>query len=79
MTIPFTYLIKCIPTNQFYYGVKYSKNCQPSDLWTSYFTSSKYVRSLIGKYGKDAFEFQIRKTFKSQKKAKIWESKVLQN
>lgn len=77
MTKPFTYLIKCKPTNQFYYGVKYAKNCDPSDLWNSYFTSSIYVKKLILQYGKDAFEYEIRKIFSSPRKARLWEEKVL--
>lgn len=77
MTKPFTYLIKCTSTNQFYYGVRYAKNCHPSDLWTTYFTSSKYVRSLIEQYGRDAFSCEVRKQFTSAHKAKQWESRVL--
>ena len=29
--------------NKWYYGVRYSKNCNPSEFWVTYFTSSKYV------------------------------------
>ena len=76
-TIPFTYLIKHIPTNKFYYGVRFRKNCNPNDLWTKYFTSSKKVKSLIKKYGKKSFIFEIRKIFKTAKEALNWEYKVL--
>jgi hypothetical protein len=48
--IPFTYLLKHIPTKKYYYGVKLKKGCHPNDLWTKYFTSSKIVKSLIKKY-----------------------------
>ena len=47
--IPFTYLIKHIPTNRYYYGSRYGKECHPKDLWTTYFTSSKKVKALIRK------------------------------
>lgn len=76
-TIPFTYLLKHIPTNKYYYGVMYRKGCHPNDLWTKYFTSSKKVKNLIKKYGKKSFIFEIRKTFKTQQQAIIWEHKVL--
>lgn len=76
-TIPYTYLLKCIPENTFYYGVRYAKYCNPSDFWVTYKTSSKHVAVLIEKYGLDAFEFQIRKTFSSKDLAIRWENKVL--
>ena len=77
MTIPFTYLVKHIPTNRYYYGVKIKKGCHPYDLWTKYFTSSKKVKGLIKRYGKKSFIFEIRKTFKTQQAALNWENKVL--
>lgn len=77
MTIPYTYLIKCNPTNQYYYGVRYAKNCNPSDLWVNYFTSSTMVKVLIKRYGKDAFSIDIRRTFQCARDALIWEEKVL--
>lgn len=73
----FTYLIKCIPTNQFYYGVCYKKGTDSSRLWTTYFTSSKHVHKLIEKYGLDSFEVQIRRIFETAEAARIWEFKVL--
>jgi hypothetical protein len=75
--IPFTYLLKHIPTNKYYYGVRFKKGCHPNDLWTKYFTSSKKVKGLIKRYGKKSFIFEIRKTFKTQKQARDWEHKVL--
>ena len=77
MTIPFTYLIKHVPTNRYYYGVRYKKGCHPNDLWTKYFTSSKKVKGLIRRYGKKSFVFEIRKTFKTIIQALDWEHKVL--
>ena len=75
--IPFTYLIKHIPTNKYYYGVRFKKGCHPYDLWTKYFTSSKKVKGLIKKYGKKSFKFEIRKTFKTVEQAINWEHNVL--
>jgi NUMOD3 motif/Putative endonuclease segE, GIY-YIG domain len=76
-SIPFTYLLKHIPTNKYYYGVRYRKGCHPKDLWKTYFTSSKKVKGLIKKYGKKSFIFEIRKIFKTQQQALNWEHKVL--
>ena len=76
-TIPFTYLLKNIIINKYYYGVRYKKGCHPNDLWTKYFTSSKKVKSLIRRYGKKSFVFEIRKIFKTPQEALNWEHKVL--
>ena len=75
--IPFTYLVKHMPTNRYYYGVRFRKKCNPNDLWTKYFTSSKKVKGLIKRYGKKSFQFEIRKTFKTAQQAMAWEFKVL--
>jgi hypothetical protein len=77
MTIPYTYLLKCKATGELYYGVKYAKNCNPDQFWKTYFTSSEYVKQLIHKYGINQFEFQIRKTFECESKARAWERKVI--
>lgn len=77
MRIPYTYLIIHQPTKSYYYGCRFGKNCTPSDLWKTYFTSSKKVHKLIGEYGKDSFAFQIRKTFDCVDKCRDWESRVL--
>ena len=74
---PFTYLIKHVPTNRYYYGSRYSKDCHPKDLWSTYFTSSKRVKALIRKYGKKSFQFEIRKVFKTREQCINWERKVL--
>lgn len=74
---PFTYLIKFIPTGQVYYGVRTKQRCHPSELWTTYFTSSKTVHRLIEQYGVDSFEVSIRKCFESKQDAILWEHRVL--
>lgn len=74
---PFTYVVKFKPTGQIYYGSRTKQGCQPTDLWTSYYTSSKVVRQLIDEHGKDAFEVEIRKTFSTKEQALLWEHRVL--
>jgi hypothetical protein len=75
--VPYTYLLKHKPTDTYYYGCRYSKNCDPSDLWVKYFTSSKYVKNLIQEFGEDSFEYEVRKTFKDANSARNWENKIL--
>jgi hypothetical protein len=75
--MPYTYLIECIPTNQYYYGVRFAKNCLPEELWVTYFTSSKYVKKLIKEHGIEQFKVKIRKLFLTSKDARKWEHKVL--
>lgn len=74
--IPFTYLIGWSKQNLYYYGVRYANKSHPKQLWSTYFTSSKYVKSARSVYGEPDV-IQIRKTFKDKKSAIIWESKVL--
>ena len=74
--VPYTYLIGWKYLNKFYYGVRYSKTCNPSDLWSSYFTSSNVVKSFSKKYG-DPDIIEVRKIFKTQHEARFYEEKVL--
>lgn len=74
---PYTYYLFHRPTNKHYYGVRFAKNCTPDELWKTYFTSSKVVHQLIKDYGKDSFDFQIRKTFDTASLALDWECKFL--
>ena len=78
MTIyePYTYLIGWTQHNKWYYGVRFSKKCNPNELWKTYFTSSKYVKDFRKKYGPPDI-IQIRKVFASADAARIWEHKVL--
>jgi hypothetical protein len=73
----YTYCIGWTENNVSYYGVRYAKNCHPSDLWVTYFTSSKFVKIQREQYGEPDI-IQIRKTFgDNPEKAKLWEDKVL--
>jgi hypothetical protein len=76
MNIPYTYLIGWSHYKKFYYGVRFSKDCHPSDLFVKYFTSSKSVACMINEHGMPDI-IQIRKTFSNEKDARCWEHKVL--
>ena len=76
MTIPYTYLIGWSKHRVFYYGVQWKSGCSPSDLWTRYFTSSKHVKSFRMEHGEPDIVV-IRKTFKTQTKARKHEATVL--
>jgi hypothetical protein len=76
ITTPFTYLIGWSKLNKFYYGVRYAQGCDPSDLWTSYFTSSGPVSRFRTEHG-DPDVVQVRYTFNSTQAARDWELKVL--
>lgn len=76
MSTPYTYLIGWSKSNLWYYGVRYARDCEPGDLWVSYFTSSKKVKEYRAELGEPDV-IQIRKTFNSGKLAKLWEDKVL--
>jgi hypothetical protein len=77
MTLPFTYCITHIQTNKRYYGCRYAIGCHPNDLGTTYFTSSKIMKSIIISEGLENFSFEIRKTFSSVEKCRSWEHRVL--
>ena len=74
--VPYTYLIGWKKYNTYYYGVRYAKNCDPSELWVTYKTSSKYVKSFISSHGNPDI-IEIRKIFSCPNKARLWEHKVL--
>jgi hypothetical protein len=79
---PYTYLVKFKPTGKVYYGSRcqnYTKfNRTPAeDFWNHYTTSSENINNLIEEYGKDAFEYEIRKTFESVEAMADWETRVL--
>ena len=77
MTTPFSYHLYHIPTQKHYYGIKFSKGCSPSMLWTTYFSSSIKVKELIEIYGLDSFNANVRKIFDSGTAALLWEHRVL--
>lgn len=64
----FTYLIGWSAADKWYIGSRWAKGCAPSDLWSSYFTSSKYVERFRKEHGEpDVIE--IGQVFDSKKAA----------
>ena len=78
MTIytPYTYFIKWSKTGMKYYGVRFAQDCNPSDFWVNYFTSSNYVADYTKEHGEPDIKI-IRKTFSDSEKARLWEHRVL--
>lgn len=76
MTTPYTYLIGWSKLQKYYYGVRFAKGCDPSDLWVTYFTSSKQVKAVRREYGEPDI-IEIRRTFIDAASAKDWEHGVL--
>jgi hypothetical protein len=79
---PYTYLVKFKPTGKVYYGSRcqnFTKfNRSPADdFWHRYTTSSENINALIEEHGKDAFEYEIRRTFDSVEEMAEWETRVL--
>lgn len=73
---PYTYFIGWSKLNRFYYGSRYAKNCDPSELMITYFTSSKLVHQYLNEHGKPDI-VQIRRVFKTVDQARTWEHQVL--
>lgn len=77
--IPYTYLIGWPNLDKWYYGVRYSKTCQPNDLWNPYKTSSNIVKKFIAEHGDPPVKL-IRKCFYGKlaiQQAQKWENRVL--
>ena len=73
----YVYFIAWSKLNLWYYGRRTAKNCDPSELFISYFTSSEYVKEIRELYG-DPDVIQIRRQFGEDHDACIkWESDVL--
>jgi len=79
---PYTYLVKFKPTGKVYYGSRCQNatkfNRTPADdFWHRYTTSSENINDLIKEHGKEAFEYEIRRTFDSVEEMANWETRVL--
>lgn len=48
---PYFYVIGWTQLNIFYMGIQYGKNSHPSNLWSTYFTSSQYVKQFRQTHG----------------------------
>jgi len=73
---PFTYHIAWTKQDLHYYGVRYADQCNPTDLWTTYFTSSKVVQQLREDLG-EPDTVEVRRIFQDSDAAIDWENKVL--
>jgi hypothetical protein len=73
---PYTYLIRWPQLNISYYGVRYAQDCDPSDLWNPYKTSSQYVKEFLKENGEPTV-IQVRKIFANAASAQEWEHRVL--
>lgn len=72
----FSYLIGWSKHNKYYYGARWAKDCSPADLWTTYFTSSKHVKTFRKQHGEPDI-IQVRKIFDNVDKCRLYEHKVL--
>lgn len=75
-TIPYTYLIGWPALNMWYYGVRYARDCNPVELWQTYFTSSSHVAKFVEEHGNPT-HIEIRKIFTEVSIAQLWEHRVL--
>ncbi len=76
--LPYTYLIGWSKLDKWYYGSEtgLAKKAHPKNLWTTYYTSSTYVKSFRETYGEpDVIE--VRRTFHNKEAAILWEAAVL--
>ena len=74
----YTYYLYHVPTGKKYYGYRYANKCEPEqDLWVYYFSSSDLVEDLIEQYGKESFQYQVRKMFDTQEEAHTYEQTFL--
>lgn len=74
---PYTYHLFHKPTKKHYYGVRTAKDCNPDELWKTYFSTSKIVKSLREQYGDNSFDYEVRKLFETPEDALEWETKFL--
>ncbi len=73
---PYTYVIGWSNLGVRYYGVRFAQDCDPKELWHTYFTSSQHVAEFCHRHG-DPDVIQIRKIFSSAQSAQLWEHRVL--
>jgi hypothetical protein len=79
---PYTYVVKHKATGKKYYGsrcqnfTKYNRT-PAEDFWNHYTTSSENINNIIATEGKNAFEYEIRRTFDTVEEMADWETRVL--
>lgn len=74
--IPYVYWLKNKSTGLKYVGVKYGKDADPQLFFKTYFTSSKHIKKLIEKFGKEDFIYKIIKIFNNPYEALQYENKL---
>lgn len=74
---PYTYLIGWTKYNKYYYGCQYGRTAHPSNLWKTYFTSSRYVTELRKQLGEPDV-VQIRQTFSTRVRCVRAEKRAVQ-
>ncbi len=72
----YTYLIGWSKLDKWYYGRRTAKGCTPSELWVTYFTSSKYVKRFRALNGEPDV-IQVRKLFSNPSLCSTWEERVI--
>lgn len=76
MTTPYFYVLREVSTDMLYAGVKFGKNCSPSDLLVTYFTSSKIVKAMLAA-DPSCFVVDRIRTFSTREDAINYEKKFL--
>lgn len=74
--IPYVYLIGWKALDVWYIGVRFKVNCDPGDLWNTYFTSSKHVKAFRQEHG-EPDHIEILKEFNNSVDALEYEEKKL--
>lgn len=74
---PFTYIIGWSQHKKFYYGCRYAQGCAPSDLWTTYFTSSNEVKKFRKQFGEPDV-LRIHRTFSDKDSCVLFENIYLE-
>ena len=72
----YTYLVGWSRLDVWYYGVRTAKTSSPSDLWTTYFTSSHRVKAFRAEHGEPDV-VQVRRVFSDREAALRWEERVI--
>ena len=76
MTIPYTYFLHWTSHNMSYFGRRTATGCDPTELWRTYFTSSKYVKEFRKTFGEPDI-VQVCNTFTDAKSCVKQETLVL--
>lgn len=73
----YVYKVTISPTQEFYFGARYSKKANPEDLGNTYFTSSSTVQKLLFTYGMSHCVFEVVNTFDDASKCRLTEHSLI--